>query len=77
MTELLNKAIEAAQKLSPDEQDALARELLERLTGDARWDALFADSRSEDLLNRLADEADAEIAAGNVCDFDPASRPRT
>ena len=75
MTELLNKAIEAAQKLSPEEQDALARELLERLTADARWDTLFADPRSEDLLNRLADEADAEIAAGDACNFDPANRP--
>jgi hypothetical protein len=43
MTELLNKAIQAAQQLSPEEQDALGREMLERISADARWDQAFAD----------------------------------
>lgn len=37
MTELLNKAFEAASKLPQEQQDALARELLARLAADARW----------------------------------------
>ena len=75
MTELLNKAFEAASKLSPSEQDALARELLARIEADARWDAAFADPRSEDLLQRLADEAAQDIARGDVLDYDPATKP--
>lgn len=38
---------------------------------DALWDKTFSDS--QDLLDRLADEADAEYAAGQTEDFDPDS----
>lgn len=73
MSEILNRAFEAARKLSLEEQDALGRELLERLA-DAKWDALFADPRSKKFMAELSDEIDAEIAAGNVIDGDPGSR---
>ncbi len=76
MTELLNKAFEAVSKLSREEQDAIARELIARIEADARWDELFPDPRSETLLKRLADEAEADEASGGVLDHDPANRPR-
>lgn len=35
-------------------------------TGDARWEALLASDESQRLLERMADEAEAQIAAGQV-----------
>jgi hypothetical protein len=57
MNALLDKAISAIKKLPEAEQEAIAREVLDRIAADARWDALFADPRSEALLERLADAA--------------------
>ena len=57
MNALLDKAIFAIRKLPEAEQEAIAREILERIEADARWDALFADPRSEALLDVLAGEA--------------------
>ena len=73
MNALLNKAITAIQKLPEAEQEAIAREVLERIEADARWEKLFADPRSEALLERLADEALDEIRRGDVIDVDPAA----
>jgi hypothetical protein len=69
MSVLLNKAITAIQKLPEAEQEAIAREVLERIEADARWEKLFADPRSEALLERLADEALDEIRRGDVIDI--------
>ena len=74
MNALLDKAIKAIEKLPEAEQEAIAREVIERIEADARWDALFADPRSEALLERLADEALDEIRRGAVVDGDPGSR---
>jgi hypothetical protein len=73
MNALLDKAIAAIQKLPEAEQEAIAREVLERIEADARWDALFADPRSKALLKRLADEARDEISRRAVVDGDPGS----
>ena len=57
----------------PDEEpDAVASAILEEIE-DARWRAAFA--KSQAVLARLAEEARAEIARGDVSDFDPASIP--
>jgi hypothetical protein len=74
MNALLDKAISAIQKLPEAEQEAIAREVLERIEADARWDALFADPRSKDALKRLVTEAREDIDRGDVVDFDPADR---
>jgi len=71
MTELLEKAIKAASRLSQEQQDAIASEILARIEADARWDAALADPRSDRLLKQLADEARADIARGDVLDTDP------
>lgn len=55
MTKLLEKAFGEASKLPETEQNALARWLLEELDAEKKWDQVFAES--EDILERLADEA--------------------
>jgi hypothetical protein len=74
MSVLLDKAIKAVSLLPREEQDAIAREILDRIEADARWDALLADPRSEDTLKRLSDEAHADIERGDVLDIDPSRR---
>lgn len=74
MNALLDKAIKAVTKLSPEQQEAIARDILDRIEADAQWDAALADPRSRDLLKRLADEARDDIARGDVLDGDPATR---
>jgi hypothetical protein len=74
MNALLDKAIFAIRRLPEAEQEAIARELLERIEADARWEALFADPRSEALLERLADDALDEVRRGEVVDGDPGDR---
>ena len=74
MNALLNKAIAAMSRLPEAEQEALAREMLERLEADARWEHLLADPRSPAALSRLAAEARNDIARGDVSDHDPATK---
>ena len=73
MTKLLENALKRVSALPDDEQDAVASIILEELDDEARWRAAFA--RSQNALARLADEARAEIARGEVLPFDPASKP--
>jgi len=58
MTSLLRKAFEKAGTLPDDQQDALAKMLLEELESETGWRALLANS--PDALSALADEALAE-----------------
>ncbi len=55
MTKLLEKAFRKASKLPEVEQNALAKWLLEELEAEKEWEKRFA--QSEDILDRLADEA--------------------
>jgi hypothetical protein len=64
MTQLLNKAIAAVEKLSDAEQDALATLLLEEIASEQRWSESFA--KSQDTLAKLAEEALAEYAGGRT-----------
>jgi len=75
MTKLLEKPVTAIGQLPASEQDAIARELLDRIEVDSRWDKLLADPRSEGVLARMAADARAEIAAGDVENDDPGTRP--
>ncbi|MBC7359249.1 MAG: hypothetical protein H5U10_12005 [Desulfacinum sp.] len=61
MTELLKKAFEAASKLPPETQDAIAARILMELEDERRWDEAFA--KSQDKLAQMADEAVAEVEA--------------
>ncbi len=71
MNQLLQEAFERAAKLPEGEQDRFARFLLAELESERRWAELFASTESEDLLERLADEAISEHRAGQL---DPSLR---
>lgn len=47
---------------------------IEALQADAKWDKLFANERSEDVLGALVAEAKADIKAGKSLDYDPSNR---
>ena len=55
MTKLLEKASKQATRLPETEQNALARWVLDELEAERKWETVFA--ASEDVLDRLADEA--------------------
>jgi hypothetical protein len=69
MTEALKKAFEAASRLPDPDQDELAAAIIEELEADERWEAAFG--RSQDALERLADEALEEHRAGQTEPLDP------
>ena len=69
MTNKLKKAFDAASKLPPAEQDALAAAILEEVKVDGLWEASFA--RNPGALERLADEALDEHRAGTTRPLDP------
>ena len=72
MATLLDKAIEQARKLPLDEQEALGAIMLEEIADEARWAKTFAET--QDLLERLANEALAEFKAGQAVPLEFPSR---
>ena len=71
MSKLLDQAVEELKLLPADAQRAITHDLIEMIESERKWDALFADPRSKNLLARLAAEAEAD----EVFDFDPATPP--
>jgi len=67
MTERLEQAIAAVQKLSGPEQDAIAALILEEIADERRWDEAFAGSQEQ--LARLADKVREDIRAGRLEDL--------
>ncbi len=68
MTKLLKDALAKLAKLPAERQDALARLLLEEMEAEDQWDKSFAES--QDVLERLANEAREEHAKGKTLPFD-------
>ena len=68
MTRLLEKAFKKASKLPVVEQNALAKWLLGELESEQEWEKRFAES--EDILDRLADEALEAHAKGKTKELD-------
>lgn len=64
MTQLLEKAFKEASKLPVVDQNALAKWVLEELEAEKKWELMFAES--EDVLDKLADEALAEHKKGKT-----------
>ncbi|HVQ39110.1 MAG TPA: hypothetical protein VMS31_16345 [Pyrinomonadaceae bacterium] len=64
MTALLERAFAEAANLPEEDQDHLARTLLEDLAAEGKWDQAFANSH--DKLAALADEAIAEFEQGET-----------
>ncbi len=74
MNALVDKAFAAISKPPEAEQEAIAREVLDRIAADARWDELLSDPRSGRALSRLAEHARAELADGRFSNSDPSDR---
>ncbi|MCL6087706.1 MAG: hypothetical protein M1475_04785 [Actinobacteria bacterium] len=68
MTKLLERAFKEASRLPEVEQNALAKWVLEELEAEGRWEKAFAGS--EDILDRLADEALAAHKNGKTKPLD-------
>ena len=68
MTHALVAAVAQAEKLPPEEQDAIAAILLEEIASEQRWSQSFA--RSEHVLEALAAEALADFKSGKTRPLD-------
>jgi len=55
MTRLLERAFKKASQLPEVEQNALAKWVIEEIDSEGKWEKAF--SGSEDILDKLADEA--------------------
>ena len=69
MSELLDKTVAQIKQLPKDRQDAIAAFILEEIEDEARWDAAFA--KSPEVLERLAEEAEAEDQQGQTEELNP------
>ena len=69
MTEMLNTAVARLASLPPEEQDRIARWLLEELPDEEMWAMRFAETQGS--LSQLASEVRQEKAAGNTTELDP------
>lgn len=68
MTALLEKALEKAQGLPEQEQDAIATQILAAIESEHAWQARFAAKRG--ILERMADEAIEQDRQGLTLDLD-------
>jgi hypothetical protein len=64
MSTLLEKALEKLVALPPDEQDAIASQILASLADEDAWKKRFAEKR--DVIRRMAQDALAEDARGET-----------
>ena len=74
MSTILDQALKELRDLPEDAQLSIARDLLEMIRSEAKWDQLFADPRSKKAMAALIEEADAD-ADGDL-EFVPATQPR-
>ncbi|MGA2145064.1 MAG: hypothetical protein ABSH49_08880 [Bryobacteraceae bacterium] len=65
MSTLLEKALEKVVALPPDEQDAIASQILAPLADEAAWKRRFVEKR--DVIRRMAREALEEDERGDSC----------
>ncbi len=68
MTKLLEKAFDEASRLPEIDQNALANWVLDELHSEKIWEKSFAES--EDILEKLADEAISEKRKGKTTPLD-------
>ena len=64
MPSLLEKALEKITALPPDEQDAIASQILASLADEEAWKKRFAEKR--EVIRRMAREALEEDARGET-----------
>ena len=71
MSTVLEQALEELEAMPADAQEAIVHDLLDLIRSERKWDELFADPRSEALMERMAKKVRAEIVAGRVIEGDP------
>ena len=64
MSSLLEKALEKVVALPPDEQDAIASQILDTLADEEGWKKRFVEKR--DVIRRMAREAIEEDEMGET-----------
>ena len=64
MNQHLKQAFQKASQLPEADQTRLARFLLAKLEANRQWQELFSRPESEDVLERMADEARSDHRAG-------------
>lgn len=75
MTELLERAITAIKRLSPEAQDAIASRLLSEVDDEKSWDLRFA-TTTDTQWDRLADKVRLSIATGKTTPLDDVFPPQ-
>jgi hypothetical protein len=68
MSSLLEKAIEKVTALPPEDQDAIASQILASLADEEAWKTRFIEKR--DVIRRMAQEALNEDEAGETLPLD-------
>ena len=66
MPTLMNNLIERLQSKPEKKQEEYAAMFLRELDAQEKWDKLFADPRSDELLSRMAEQARREVDAGKT-----------
>jgi hypothetical protein len=64
MTVLLEQALRRVESLAPEDQDAIASQLLDSLDDDAEWSRRFHEKPA--MLRALAEEAREEHSRGDT-----------
>ncbi len=70
MSTQADRVIEAINKLSLEELQAVSDYILEKLD-DMKWDELLASPESDAYLAKLEEELEADIAAGRIIKYVP------
>lgn len=65
MTELLQRVIAELEKLSDQEQDAIAAQILAELEDEKQWKARF-EATTDDQWDRLVESVKQDIAEGTT-----------
>ena len=68
MTTLFDQAIYAVARLPREEQDTIAREILERIAANNRWETEFANPLHDDWLARLSSDPSPSDAGTSPVD---------
>ncbi len=66
MTTLLQRAVAEAEKLSPEDQDAIASRFLAEVEDERQWNARFA-STTDDQWDRLVEQVRQDVVVGGTC----------
>ena len=70
MTETLQRAFELVQQQPEEEQEVIAQLILEELGAEEHWNQLLTHPKSATLLERMAEQARKDYAAGLTRDLD-------